>query len=328
MTSTQNEKTSVAMLSVASNTFLVAGKIIVGVMINSVAILSEAIHSGMDLLAAIIAYVAVKISGKPADRGHPFGHGKAENLSGAIEALLIFAAAGWIIYESILKLIHPRHIDAPAWGFGIMLVSSAVNWIVSQRLFTIGRKTESIALEADAWHLRTDVWTSVGVMAGLGLIWFGDYFLPDTNLNWVDPVAALLVAVMILKAAYDLTLKSVRDLLDAGLEPEEEQRLRALIASHGEQIRGFHNLRTRKSGGKRFIEFHIMVNPAMSVNRSHQLTEELAVKIREIMPDSLINIHVEPCKSRCYPNCLSGCLVKSPRAPEASPGVTGKAPAP
>ena len=297
------------MLSVLSNLFLVVGKIIVGVMINSVAIISEAIHSGMDLLAAIIAFVAVQISGKPADQSHPFGHGKAENLSGAIEALLIFTAAGWIIYESILKLIHPRHIDAPVWGIGIMLISSVLNWIVSHLLFIVSAKTESIALEADAWHLRTDVWTSVGVMFGLGIIWAGDHFLPAVNLNWVDPVAALMVAMMILKAAYDLTIKSVRDLLDTGLEPCEEEQLRILIASHDRQIRGFHNLRTRKAGGRRFIEFHVLVNPGMSVNRSHELTDELVVKIREIMPASLVTIHVEPCKSKCYPKCKAGCLV-------------------
>lgn len=306
----QDQKTNVALLSVVSNTFLVFGKIIVGLMISSVAIISEAIHSGIDLLAAIIAFIAVKISGKPADQGHPFGHGKAENLSGAIEALLIFVAAGWIIYESILKLIHPRHIDQPAWGFGIMLISSVLNWLVSHQLFTVSKKADSIALEADAWHLRTDVWTSIGVMIGLGIIWFGDYFLTTVNLNWVDPVAALMVALMILKTAYDLTIKSVRDLLDAGLEPAEEEQIRVLIASHNSQIRGFHNLRTRKSGGKRIIEFHILVNPAMSVNHSHKLTDELTVKIREIMPDSLITIHVEPCKSRCYPKCKAGCLVK------------------
>jgi len=299
----------VALLSVVSNTFLVVGKIVIGLMINSVAIISEAIHSGMDLLAAVIAFTAVQISGKPADQGHPFGHGKAENLSGAIEALLIFAAAGWIIYESILKLIYPRHIDEPIWGIGIMFVSSALNLIVSHLLFLVGRKTDSVALEADAWHLRTDVWTSVGVMIGLGIIWIGDHVFPDVNLNWVDPVAALMVAVMILKAAYDLTVKSVQDLLDAGLEPAEEEKLRLMIATHDAQIRGFHNLRTRKAGGRRFVEFHILVNPAMSVNRSHKLTDELTVKIREIMPESTVTIHVEPCKSRCYPKCKAGCLV-------------------
>ena len=298
-----------ALLSVVSNTFLVVGKIVIGLMINSVAIISEAIHSGMDLLAAVIAFTAVQISGKPADQGHPFGHGKAENLSGAIEALLIFAAAGWIIYESILKLIYPRHIDEPIWGIGIMFVSSALNLIVSHLLFLVGRKTDSVALEADAWHLRTDVWTSVGVMIGLGIIWIGDHVFPDVNLNWVDPVAALMVAVMILKAAYDLTVKSVQDLLDAGLEPAEEEKLRLMIATHDAQIRGFHNLRTRKAGGRRFVEFHILVNPAMSVNRSHKLTDELTVKIREIMPESTVTIHVEPCKSRCYPKCKAGCLV-------------------
>jgi cation diffusion facilitator family transporter len=278
-------------------------------MIGSVSVISEAIHSAIDLLAAVIAFLAVRISGIPADKGHPFGHGKAENLSGAIEALLIFGAAGWIIYESIQKLIHPRHIDEPFWGVGIMLVSAGLNWIVSHQLFHVGKKTESIALEADAWHLRTDVWTSLGVMAALALLWVGEYLFPKMDLHWVDPVAAMMVAGMILKAAYDLTGKSVRDLLDAGLIPEEEEKLRFIIASHDPQVRGFHNLRTRKSGGRRFIEFHIMVHPSMSVNRSHQLTDELTVKIREIMPDSLITIHVEPCKNKCYPKCKAGCLV-------------------
>lgn len=307
------------MLSVISNSSLVAGKIVVGIMIGSVSVISEAIHSGIDLLAAIIAFTAVKISGKPADQSHPFGHGKAENLSGTIEALLIFTAAGWIIYESVLKLIHPRHIDEPFWGVGIMLVSSVVNWIVSHKLFTIGKKADSIALEADAWHLRTDAWTSLGVMSALALVWAGEYFFPTINLHWLDPVAALMVAAMILKAAYDLTIKSVGDLLDAGLDPADEEKLRLLIVSHGQQIRGFHNLRTRKSGGNRIIQFHIMVNPAMSVNRSHKLTDELTVKIREIMPDSLVTIHVEPCKNKCYPKCRAGCLVggNPPREPVA-----------
>lgn len=297
----QRLKTSVALLSVISNSALVAGKIAIGLMINSVSVISEAIHSGIDLLAAMIAFIAVKISGKPADRGHPFGHGKAENLSGAIEALLIFAAAGWIISDAVRKLIHPRHIDEPFWGVGIMLVSSVINWLVSRQLFLAGKKTDSIALEADAWHLRTDVWTSIGVMLALALVWAGEYFFPALNLHWLDPVAALLVAAMILKAAYDLTIKSGRDLLDAGLEPAEEEKLRALIAGHDAQIRGFHNLRTRKSGGRRFIEFHILVNPAMSVSRSHKLTEELTLKIRAVMPDSLVTIHVEPCRPRWPP---------------------------
>lgn len=301
--SLQRQKTNVALLAVVSNVFLIAGKIAVGLLINSVAVISEAIHSGLDLLAALIAFVAVRISGQPADRGHPFGHGKAENLSGAIEALLIFAAAGWIGYKSVLKLIYPRPIEEPLWGVAIMLVSSVINWIVSRRLFIIGEKTDSIALEADAWHLRTDVWTSVGVMIGLGIIWFGKEFFPALDLRWVDPVAALLVAAMILKAAYDLTIKSVRDLLDAGLAPVEVEKLRELIAGHDPHIREFHNLRTRKSGGARFIEFHIRVNPAMSVSRSHQLTDELTAKIRELLPDSTVTIHVEPSRGKCQLVC-------------------------
>jgi len=142
--SQSGEKTRVALLSVMSNTLLVALKLIVGVLIGSVSVISEAIHSGVNLLAALIALFAVKASGKPADRDHPFGHGKFENLSGTIEAFLIFCAAGWIIFEAVQKLIHPTALDTPSWGVAVMLFSSVINIIVSRRLFRVARKTESV----------------------------------------------------------------------------------------------------------------------------------------------------------------------------------------
>ena len=161
-----NKKTGVAVLSVASNSLLIVLKIVVGLLIGSVAVISEAIHSGIDLLAAVIALFAVRASSARADEQHPYGHGKVENISGTIEALLIFAAAAWIIYEAVRKLIDPDEIDMPVWGVGVMLVSAMVNIFVSRRLFKVGKETDSVALQADAWHLRTDVYTSVGVMVG------------------------------------------------------------------------------------------------------------------------------------------------------------------
>ena len=163
--SEQREKSRVAALSVISNTVLVLFKAIVGILIGSVSVLSEAIHSGMDLVAALIAFFAVRIAGMAADEDHPFGHTKVENISAAIEALLIFAAAVWIISEAIQRLINPRPIETVGWGVGIMLISTIANLIVSRLLFKVGKETDSAALLADGWHLRTDVYTSVGVMA-------------------------------------------------------------------------------------------------------------------------------------------------------------------
>ncbi|MEI8192217.1 MAG: cation diffusion facilitator family transporter [candidate division NC10 bacterium] len=305
----QRRKSAVAWLSVFSNTSLVAGKLIVGLLIGSVSVISEAIHSGVDLLAAVIALFAVKTSHKVADEEHPFGHGKIENISGTVEAVLIFFAAGWIIYEAAHKLLAPQPIEAAGWGVGVMLVSSVMNMIVSHRLFKVGKETDSIALQADAWHLRTDVYTSAGVMVGLGLILAGERFLPGTNLLWLDPVAAIVVALMIVHAAWRLTVESGRDLLDASLPAEETVWIQEYLRSVGRSVRGFHHLRTRKSGSHRFVEFHLAVDKDLSVEASHQLSDTATRGIKERLSDTTVTIHVEPCDGKCRPACLEGCLL-------------------
>lgn len=301
------KKTQVALLSVLSNTLLVVLKLGVGIIIGSVSIISEAIHSTIDLLAAIIAFFAVKTSGKPADREHPFGHGKFENISGTVEAILIFVAAIWILNESIHKLMNPKPLDMASFGVAIMLVSAIANAIVSRMLFKIGRKTESVALLADAWHLRTDVYTSIGVMIGLAVIWIGKIVFPSLNLAWVDPVAAIFVALLITKAAWDLTADSIKDLLDTSLSPDEEELIRNHIKDISPLAYGFHGLKTRKAGGNRFIEFHLVVNPDISVKESHSISDKLESIIAEHFPQADIIIHIEPCDGSCEPNCLNGC---------------------
>jgi len=296
------------MLSVASNSFLVVFKVIVGVAIGSVSIISEAIHSGVDLLAAIIAMFSVKTSSVPADEQHPFGHGKIENISGFVEALLIFAAAFWIIFEALKKLNAPQVMENAEWGVGVMLLSAVMNFIVSQKLFQVGREADSIALQADAWHLRTDVYTSAGVMVALSIIWLGHKFFPDPNIHWIDPVAAIFVAVLILRAAYELTIQSLRDLVDVHLPPEEENFIRVMISSE-KTICGFHQLRTRKAGHVRFVEFHIKVDSHMSVQESHDITKILKKNIREKFTDCVITIHIEPCDGDCSDICVDGCLL-------------------
>jgi len=287
-------KSRVAALSVASNTSLVIFKVIVGLMIGSISVISEAIHSGVDLIAAIIALYAVTHSDKPADKRHPFGHGKIENISGVVEALLIFAAAGWIIYEAVKKLLHPEPMDTAVWGIVVMGVSCAVNIVVSKLLFKVGKETQSIALQADAWHLRTDVWTSFGVMAGLAVITVGRTFSPSLYLDWVDPAAAIAVALLIVKAAWELTAKSFHDLLDASLPDDEVASVKSVLEDSKPDIDGYHALRTRKAGASRFVEVHVIVNPSMSVDESHALTDRIADGVNEKIGKTRVTVHIEP----------------------------------
>ena len=306
---TQNRKEKVALLSVASNATLVLVKLVVGFLIGSVSLISEAIHSAVDLLAAAIALFSVKTSSIPADSRHLFGHGKIENISGTVEALLIFAAAVWIIVEAVKKLMEPEPIAAIGWGVGVMLASAAVNFGVSKMLFKVGRETDSIALQADAWHLRTDVYTSAGVMGGLALIWGAEWLFPGRDFYWLDPVVALGVALMIMKAAYDLTTQAAKDLLDVHLPRVEVDWIRQAILDMDGIIHGFHDLRTRKAGHFRFVEFHLKVEPRMTVADSHAIAKDLSEKIKTQFPYTTVTIHVEPCDGECTEKCLAGCLL-------------------
>ena len=306
-----DKKTAAAILSVASNSLLIVLKAVAGLLIGSVAVLSEAIHSGMDLVAALIALFAVRASGREADERHPFGHGKVENISGTIEALLIFAAAAWIIYEAIRKLIDPQEISMPFWGVGVMLVSALVNLFVSGHLFKVSKETDSVSLKADAWHLRTDVYTSTGVMVGLLVIWVVGMISPGVDLRWLDPVVAILVALLILKAAWDLARESARDLMDVSLPDEDVAWIKQFIHDGWPQVRSFHHLRTRKAGSNRFIEFHLVVDEHMSVGAAHTLNDDIVAAIKERLAESRVNIHVEPCEFECEEACLGGCTVDS-----------------
>jgi len=309
--SIEKRKSSVALLSVASNTILVLLKLTVGIIIGSVSVISEAIHSSVDLLAALIALFAVRTSGKPADAEHPFGHGKVENISGTVEALLIFLAASWIIFEAVKKLKDPEPLEEVGWGVAVMMVSSAANILVSKTLFKVGKETDSVALQADAWHLRTDVYTSAGVMAGLAIIWIGRIVLPETDLNWVDPVAAIGVALLIIKAAYQLTVESARDLLDVSLPKDEEACIRKRIAAFAPTIRGFHRLCTRKSGSHRFVEFHMIVDPSMTIDESHRIADMLTCSIKQQYPGTTVHIHIEPCDCNSTNEGKCDCLLSS-----------------
>lgn len=305
----QRQKSAVASLSVATNTTLVLFKTVVGLTTGSVSVLSEAIHSGMDLVAALIALFAVRKSAKPADYEHPFGHTKVESISAAVEALLIFLAAAWIIYEAVRRLISPQPLQMLGWGIGVMLTASVVNLVVSDILFKVGRKTDSAALLADGWHLRTDVYTSTGVMVGLGLIFAGQRLFPGVDLQWMDSAIAILVALLIMRTAYILNTSAIQDMLDTSFPANEQAWVHAYLASLRPTVRSFHRVRTRKAGAARFIDMHLVVDSEMSVEESHDLTDQVSTDVEARFPGVDVLVHIEPCDGGCDAGCVSGCLL-------------------
>jgi len=291
-----NEKTQVASLSVASNSFLTVAKVVVGLVSGSVSILSEGIHSGIDLVAAFIALFAVRESGKPADSRHAYGHGKIENVSGTIEAVLIFVAAIMIIVEAIQK-IHKimdgveGHVGNLKLGLVIMGFSAIINLIVSTRLMRIAKRTDSVALEADALHLRTDIYTSAGVFMGLLLIMI-------TGWTLIDPIIAFGVALMIIKASFDLTKQAFSPLVDVSLPDEERELIAEVLLVHADKFVEFHKLRTRKAGAERHIDLHLVVAKYTPVVDAHELCDMIEEEISEKLYGTHVLIHAEPCCSR------------------------------
>ena len=283
----RRKKKRAALYSVISNSMLIILKFIAGFITGSISIISEAIHSFIDLLAAIIAYISVGYSSHPADRNHPYGHGKIENISGTIEAILIFVAAGYIIYESILKIIKGSKLEVLEYGILVMFISVVVNILVSKYLLKVSRETSSMALEADAAHLTTDVYTSLGVFAGL-------FVVKLTAYDILDPIIAIGVSLFIIRAAYQITKKSVLDLLDHTLPEEEAEKIRKILSEHQDKFVSYHKFRSRKSGNERYIDLHLVMSNGISLNDAHEFCTHLEKDIENILPGSVVTIHVEP----------------------------------
>lgn len=280
-----NTKVRVARLSIVSNTLLITLKLIAGLISGSVSIISEAIHSFMDLVAAIIAFFAVKVSDNPPDTGHPYGHGKVENISGVIEAVLIFIAAGWIIYEASDRLVTGSPELEMVWlGLIIMIISGIVNTFVSRKLYKTAKATGSLALEADALHLKTDVYTSLGVAAGLGILMI-------TGIHWIDSVAAILIAIIILWESYRLLKKAFRPLLDSAWPEKDVIALRKTLDEMGVN---YHELRTRAAGNYLFVDLHVALSKEESVENSHKYCDMIEEKLNEQFRNINVTIHVEP----------------------------------
>lgn len=282
-------KVDTAKLSILSNTVLILLKLIAGIMSGSVSIISEAIHSTMDLLAAVIAFFSVKISDHKPDEKHPYGHGKFENVSGVIEAALIFVASIWIIYEAVMKMKHGGEVELPMIGVAVMLISAIVNTLVANKLYAVAKKTNSIALEADALHLKADVLTSLGVAGGLSILFAGK--LLGWNLQIVDPIVAILVALFILHEAYELLEKAYAPLLDISFTETDLKSLKDVIEKHGF---AYHKLRTRKAGPYNFVDFHLLFPQTYNISDAHDISEAIKQDIRNYFENIDVTIHLEP----------------------------------
>ncbi len=281
----KNEKKRIALISVGAALFLTSFKLVVGMITGSLGILSEALHSGLDLVAAAITFFAVRISDKPPDREHHFGHGKVENLSAFVETMLLFVTCIWIIYEAANRLITGRtHIEVTFWSYLVVVSSIVIDFSRSRALMRVARKHKSQALEADALHFSTDIWSSAVVLLGLICAQFGIYT--------ADSLAALAVASIILVVTYRLGKRSVNMLLDR--VPEEvTEKLRNIL----KQIRGveyFHDLKVRVAGADIFVEVNIHVNPDLDVHQSHEIATMVEEKIKSELPRCAVHVHIEP----------------------------------
>jgi cation diffusion facilitator family transporter len=281
-------KTRAAALSIASNSILIVLKLAAGAITGSVAIITEAMHSSVDLVASIVAYVSVRTADKPADTDHPYGHDKFENLAAAIEALLILVGAGVIVFESIRRLSTGAEVHALGIGIAVIAFSVLANVVVSTLLARRARETDSPALEGDAAHLRTDAATSAAVLVGLVAVQL-------TGAAWLDPIIALAVAAAIVYAGITLLLRASRVLVDEALPPAELDAVRAAITAFGPLgVCGYHKLRARRAGSRRYVDLHVQFVAGTTLEAAHETAHRLQDAIRERVRGADVLIHLEP----------------------------------
>lgn len=276
-----------AWLSIAAAISTILLKGIAWKLTGSVGLLSDAIESFVNLAGALMALAMLTLAALPADDNHAHGHSKAEYFSSAFEGFLILLAALSIGYTSIERLINPRALEAVGVGLLVSVVASVINLATAKILMKVGREQNSISLEADAHHLMTDVWTSAGVIAGVGLVWVSDWL-------WLDPVIAMLVALNILWTAWQLMQRSASGLMDASLPAEQLKRIETLLATYREQGLDFHAVRTRQSGNRAFVTLHVLVPGHWTVQLGHDWADRIELDIGKAIPRAHITTHLEP----------------------------------
>ncbi len=276
-----------AWLSIAAAVATILLKGVAWWLTGSVGLLSDALESFVNLAGALMALAMLSLAAAPADDKHAYGHGKAEYFSSAFEGFLILLAAASIAYTAIERLRHPQALEDLSVGLLVSVAASLINLFAARELLKAGRAYNSITLEADAKHLMTDVWTSVGVIAGVGLVWISGWL-------WLDPAIALLVAANIVWTGWHLLHRSASGLMDEAIPAEQIAAIEAVLASYRRQGLDFHALRTRQAGRQAFILVHVLVPGNWTVQRGHDLVEQIEAEIRAAVPYSHLTTHLEP----------------------------------
>lgn len=291
--SASREKNLVALSSLAAAFALTGTKVIVGLLTGSLGILAEAAHSGLDLVAAAMTCLAVRWASHAPDKEHPYGHGKFETFSAFLEALLLILTCVWIVYSAVGRLIsHKVDVEVNAWSFGVVIFSIVVDFSRSRALKKAAIKHKSQALEADALHFETDIWSSLAVLAGLVCVFVGERVAALSGLKYGDAIAALAVAFIAAGVTLRLTIRTVRDLVDTA-PSELDGKIRAALEAIPEVV-DCHNVRVRVSGPETFVDLHVTLKGNPSLVESHQTTEAVEAAIRKVVPDADVLVHAEP----------------------------------
>jgi len=296
-------KEGTAKLSIGVISLLIAIEVFASVITGSIGIRADAIHSVIDLFGAIIGYIGIRIADRPPDKRHAFGHGKVENIAGVTIGFIILFAAGIIAYQAVQRLISGETIDLLT--IGIILTASVIviNGAISWHAFKIAKATDSMALEATARDMAADALSSIAVLIGLVLVWL-------TGLSILDPVVALLMAIVIARTAFHTLLKSLGGLMDARLPENEEEAITQCIKEYSTRVVGFHQLRTRKAGSQRHIDLHLIVPREASVDEAHEICDRLEENIERKLLCVDVTIHIEPCTDGDCDLCLVVCTIR------------------
>ena len=287
------EKQFAALSSLLAAVCLTAFKIVIGSLTGSLGILAEAAHSGLDLVAALMTFLAVRVSGRPADAAHLYGHGKVENLSALFETVLLLATCVWITWEAVHRLLYHRGVvEVTVWSFAVMVTSIVIDASRSRMLNRVAKKYNSQALEADALHFQTDIWSSSVVIVGLGAVKLAAWFPGLAWLRSGDAVAALGVSVIVVWISVRLGRRTVDALLDTAPAGLERRIAAAVAAIPG--ARDCHHVRIRQSGPKLFIDLHVLADGGQTLAKAHALTEQIEAEIQRLAPEADVTVHPEP----------------------------------
>jgi len=271
---------------------LIIFKVVVGWLSGSISILAQAADSLLDLFAGIITFSAIRVAAKPADAEHPYGHGKIEDIAGVVQGILIFIAGGLIIYSAIVRIIEGSSIQLAEAGIVVMAISIVVSIFLSRHLLRVSQTSGSVALEANARNIATDVYSASAVLVGLAIVRF-------TGLNILDPVIAIGVAIYILKVALDTIRKPISGLLDEKLPPSQQAVIEDCLSKHSREVSGFHALRTRRAGSQSYIDLHLVMARDISLEQAHQICDRIEGEIQNVLHNASVSIHTEPCNNEC-----------------------------